>query len=107
MLRLYISDLHNKILLSVTDDIHGTTLKTKNNYSKIIECHDISRAKWIYRELNVQFYLCWELAEIQSTEVPMMLASSRDKASKSSEFLLPFGKQADSSFTHMVSCPEG
>lgn len=39
-------------LLSVSDDIPTTTLKAKNNYSKIIECPDIGGATWI--QLNVQ-----------------------------------------------------
>lgn len=34
-------------LLSVSNDIPSTTLKAKNNYSKIIECQGIGGATWI------------------------------------------------------------
>lgn len=31
----------------MTDDIHGTTLKPKNNYSKIIERRGSDGAEWM------------------------------------------------------------
>lgn len=34
-------------LLSVTNDIPGTTLKAKNDYSKMIKCYGIGGARWM------------------------------------------------------------